>query len=136
MQARHGYDIALVESAEDAAKALASVDGSLDVVATFLPSLAVSPGIQTTPQRWYDRDEASVEGERSGLIAFIGAIHRSKAAVRQFPKGSQQVIACGGVARLATGQRARDGGPIIRGNPMYSGRPSVSGRTDSLRSGF
>lgn len=80
----------LIEAAEDAAKAFEAPEQSLDFVATSVHCFLESPGLNAPRMRRYHRDEAEVQRELSGLVAFIRAIHQQVAGHRQFRQRIQQ----------------------------------------------
>ncbi|KAJ3473135.1 hypothetical protein NLI96_g13118 [Meripilus lineatus] len=64
------HQIEFVEAREDATKALQSTEQPLDFVATFVHFPVVLPRLDARAQRRNDRDEAEIERELSGFVAF------------------------------------------------------------------
>ncbi|KHK59082.1 hypothetical protein PI86_10910 [Burkholderia sp. A9] len=65
-----------VEAREDATKALQSTGQPLDFVATFVHLPVVLPRLDAHAQRRNDRDEAEIQRELSGFLAFVRLVHQ------------------------------------------------------------
>ncbi|KVR67409.1 hypothetical protein WK21_23435 [Burkholderia cepacia] len=83
---------------EDATKALHSTERPPDFVATFVQLPVVLPRLNVCAQRRNDGDEAEIERELSGFVAFVRLVHQQvQRPIRRFQTFEQ----CSSVRRVA-----------------------------------
>ncbi|KVV59230.1 hypothetical protein WK90_15785 [Burkholderia cepacia] len=83
---------------EDATKALHSTERPPDFVATFVQLPVVLPRLNVRAQRRNDGDEAEIERELSGFVAFVRLVHQQvQRPIRRFQTFEQ----CSSVRRVA-----------------------------------
>ncbi|KVE85896.1 hypothetical protein WI99_16300 [Burkholderia cepacia] len=83
---------------EDATKALQSTEQPPDFVATFVQLPVALPRLNVRAQRRNDGDEAEIERELSGFVAFVRLVHQQvQRPIRRFQTFEQ----CSSVRRVA-----------------------------------
>lgn len=83
---------------EDATKTLQSTERPPDFVATFVQLPVVLPRLNVCAQRRNDGDEAEIERELSGFVAFVRLVHQQvQRPIRRFQTFEQ----CSSVRRVA-----------------------------------
>ncbi|KVQ31636.1 hypothetical protein WK78_22555 [Burkholderia cepacia] len=83
---------------EDATKTLQSTERPPDFVATFVQLPVVLPRLNVRAQRRNDGDEAEIERELSGFVAFVRLVHQQvQRPIRRFQTFEQ----CSSVRRVA-----------------------------------
>jgi hypothetical protein len=83
-----------------------------------------------------DGDHAKTEHQLSGFVAFVGALHQHRQALRHGAEVAQQGASLGCVVGVAGRQSEGYGRSSIRGNQMNLGVPSAARLADGLGSVF
>ena len=130
------HEVELLEAREDAAVALESAEQSLDLIAALVHGAVIVPRLKAIGLWWDDGNEAQVQSELAGFVAFVGPVHQQMQGAIGRPQAVEQSTAFNCVVRLAGRQRERYGCSSIRGNHMNLGFPSASGLANGLGTVF
>ena len=130
------HHVEFLEAREDAAEAFEPSEQSFDLVALLVDRAVVLPRVEPVGLRRNHRNEAQIERQLPGFIAFVGAIHQQVQGSAGCAQAVQQGAPCGASCAWPGRQGKHYGRSSIRGNHMNLGVPSAAGFPDGLRSVF
>jgi hypothetical protein len=130
------HHIEFLETGEDASEAFEPTKQSFDLVAAAVHGAVVLPSVNAVLLRRNNRNEAEVEGQLPGVLAFVGSVHQQMNRPSRRAKPAQKLAPFRRVVGIAGGKGEGNGSSGIRCDQVNLGGPAAAGLAYRLRAVF